>query len=287
MKILTNPQVLSALFASACLGPLALSIPAQAATFSGVGVGIRFDNFSHPAQSTLTNAKTNTLALSSGGSVIAVSDAEALFISGLVQGTETEASNLISSSAQGSDGNYFGLAKGTASLVGDFYLGAQEEFSFNFNGFLALATAVDNAAYESAFAGGFLGFSVFENSSDPNASGLFIDEMGLLAALDTPGSQDILDTNLFALLFAGNKGNIVIDSLKFDRRIGGLEESLFLGFGGTYSRTFTQPTLVRLVEAKAGVAEVQQVPTPSLLWGLLTYGGLGITGKLRKRLDRH
>jgi hypothetical protein len=244
MKTLTKPQLLSALFASTCLGPLALSlpIPAQAATFSGVGIGIWFDNFSHPALSTATNAETDTLALSSGGSVIAVSDAEAIFISGLEPGTETKAFNLITSSAEGSGGNYFGLAQSESSLVGDFHLAAQETFFFSFNGFLALATAIDNATYESAFARGGAGFSVLSNAGDSDAASLLLDQLGLLATLDTPGTQDILNTNLFALLLAGNTGNIVIDSLNFDRQIGELEEFISVNFSGRYSRTFQEPT---------------------------------------------
>ncbi|PZV20504.1 MAG: hypothetical protein DCF21_04715 [Leptolyngbya sp.] len=263
---------------------MALSVPAQAATFSGVNVGIRFDNFSHPALSTETNAFTDTLAISSGGSVLALSDAEAVFISGLEAGTETTASNFIVSHAAGSGGNYFGLAQSEASLVGNFALAAQETFSFSFDGFLGLATAVDNATYESAFALGFLGFSVLGNSGHADSPSLLLDQLGLLATLDTPGTQDVFDTNLFALFLAGDTGNIVINSLNLERQTGGLEEFRYVEFSGRYSRTFDEDTLVSLVETKAGVAEVQQVPAPSLLWGLMAYGGLGVFGKLRRRL---
>ncbi len=149
---------------------------------------------------------------------------------------------------------------------------------------MGLATAVDNATYESAFALGFLGFSVLENSGHADSPSLLLDQLGLLATLDTPGTQDVFDTNLFALFLAGDTGNIVINSLNLERQTGGLKEFRYVEFSGRYSRTFDEDTLVSLVEAKSGVVAVQQVPTPSLLWGLMAYGGLGVFGKLRRRL---
>lgn len=139
-------------------------------------------------------------------------------------------------------------------------------------------TSIDNPSTESAFALGFLGFSVLGPANQA------YDHFGLLANLNTPGSQDILDTNLFDLLLMGNSSNIVINALAFERRIGGLDEFLSIGFSGTYRRTFSEPTLVSLEETKVGVAEVQQVPTPSLLLGFLAYGGFGGLAKLRSRL---
>jgi hypothetical protein len=278
MTSLKNPPLLGTLVASTLLSTVAFTTPSQAATFSSVQTQIRFDQFSHPALTTVTSTSTDTLAISQGGEVLALGEAEAFFSSGLQPKTSTVAANNILSAAAGTGRNYLGVAESEASILGDFALGANETFSFNFNGFLALSTAIDNPSTESAFALGFLGFSVLGPTHQ------VYDDFGLLATLGTPGSQDILDTNLFALLLAGNNSNIVINALAFERQIGGLDEFLSIGFSGTYRRTFSEPTLVSLVETKVGVAEVQQVPTPSLLLGFLAYGGFGGLAKLRSRL---
>jgi hypothetical protein len=253
---------------------LALAVPVQAATFSFVKAGIKFDNFSHPALTTAPTTSTNTLVVLEGGSTIAISNAEATFISGLEPDTETKAFNLINSSAEGNGSNYLGLAQIVASLVGGFELGAQENFSFSFNGFLTLATSIDDDTYESAFALGRLSFELFgETAYQPTT---LLDRFDLFATLETPGDNDILK-----FLITSNSGNLGLDF--FQRQTGEFDEFLTLKFSGNYSRTFAEPTLVSLVENKTGGAEVQAVPTPNLLWGLMTYGGLGFFGKLRRR----
>lgn len=271
MPLLNSSSRVSAAVFGAIASTLTLSSAASAATFAGVSSSFEFSNFSQAPFFTDTNADTSTVVISGDGFVLAESNA--LVVVDLV---DASASNKINSFALGLGNNYLGTATSQATVAGNFRLNAGDTLSFDFRGALELVTAIDNPSTESAFALGFLGFSVLGPSDS--------DELGLLGILDTPGTQDVLDTNLFTLFSAGNSGNIVLNSLNANRRIGGLEEFLDVDFSGRYSRKFAEPTLVSLVETKAGIAEVQQVPTPSLLWGLMTYGGLGIVGKLRKRL---
>ncbi|MGB3137363.1 MAG: hypothetical protein WBG38_14300 [Nodosilinea sp.] len=105
-----------------------------------------------------------------------------------------------------------------------------------------------------------------------------LDSLVVLATLSTPGENDI-----FQFLIEGNPGSMSFN--QFSRRTGSLEEALMLEFGGRYSRTFSEFTQVGLLETKTSTAEVEAVPTPSLLWGMMASGGLWVFGKLRKRLE--
>ncbi|MGF1568525.1 MAG: hypothetical protein ACFCVD_10720 [Nodosilinea sp.] len=282
-RIQSTLVVLGSTLVSTGMGILTVSAPAQAASFSEVRSEFAFSNFSHSAVSTNTQTFTDTLTIGTQGSVTALSSALANFTDG--SAAEIQASNSIASLTAGSGRNYVGLAESQAALVGDFVLVAHETFSFDFDGFLELSTGIDDDSLESAFALGGLGFSVsgvpLSSTGTP-----WVDQLNLVASLDTPGVDDVLDTNLFQLLLAGNQSNIIIKSLGFDRQVGGRNESLLIGFTGTYQRTFTETTLVSLAESKTGVAAVQAVPAPSLIWGLLSYGGLGLMGKLRQRPGR-
>ncbi len=278
MTYLENSPCLGALVTSTLLSTIALATPGQAATFSSVQAQFSFNNFSHPAQTTLTNTFTDTLAISQGGEVLARGDAEAFFASGLQSDTSTLATNTILGVAAGSGRNYLGIAESTASILGDFALGANETFSFNFSGWLELDTAINDASYESAFALGFLGFSVLGPANQ------VYDSFSLLATLETPGPQTSLTINLLNSLPMGNQSGIQISTLTIGSQSSELDNSLFIGFGGTYRRTVSEPTLVSLGETKTGIAAVQQVPTPSLLGGILSFGWAGLVSKLRRRL---
>lgn len=269
MHPLNFSRTLQTVVLPAIAATLAIVDSATAATFASVRSSLEFTNFSQSPSITDTGAFTDTLAISGGGSVLASSDAVAIFdISGAF------AANQIESFTQGADGNYLGVAQSQASVVGVFDLDTGDTLSFDFSGFLALATAIDNSSIESAFAGGSLGFSLFEETA--NQTPTFFDALNIVATLSTAGDNDI-----FQFMVEGTPGNWTID--QFFRQTGGTEEALVLKFSGRYNRVFTKPTLVSLVEDKTGAVEVRQVPTPSLLWGIMAYGGLGIFSKRRRQ----
>ncbi len=255
---------------SAVASTLALTSAAEAATFAGAFSTFEFSNFSKSPVTTLTDSDSNTITISPGsGDAIAKAEAAAFFnIPAALAGNE------ILNTAEGVGYSYLGLAESQALLSGVFELDAQETFSFDFKGVLSLATTIDSIEAESAFALGGLGFALFgETESQPTT---LLDSLNVFATLTTPGDND-----LYEFLLAGNPGSLSIS--RFERQTGGTGEFLNLEFQGSYRRTFNEPTRVSLVETKTGVAEVQAVPAPSLIWGMLTYGGLGIMGKLRRR----
>lgn len=249
---------------------LVLTDSAYAATFSAVSSVFEFSNFSKSSISTETDANVNSITLAfGGGSAIAEAVAVAIF-----DIPNDRVGNEISSVAAGTGFSYLALAESEALLAGVFELGTKETLSFDFKGTLTLATAITSVNAESAFALGSLGFALFgETASQPVA---LLDNLGLLATLSTPGDDDI-----YELVIVGNPGSFTFNN--FERQTGGTSEFLSLDFSGRYSRTFEEPTLVSLVETKTGIAEVQAVPAPSLIWGILTYSGLGMVSKLRKQ----
>ncbi|NJL46289.1 MAG: hypothetical protein HC929_00720 [Leptolyngbyaceae cyanobacterium SM2_5_2] len=265
-------QTVPVVVLSAITSTLTLASFASAATFAGVSSVFEFSNFSRSPLTTATDADTDTISIAlGGGSAIAKAEAAARFNIPLAL-----AGNEIISTAEGNGYSYLGLAQSQASISGVFELAAQETLSFDFKGVLTLAAAIDDSNTEFAFALGRLGFALFgETASQPEA---LLDSLDVFATLTTPGNGDI-----YEFLIAGNPGSLAIE--QFERQTGGPGEFLNLRFKGRYSRTFKEPTLVSLVETKTGVAEVQAVPTPSLIWGIMTYGGLGFVRKLRQRVD--
>jgi hypothetical protein len=258
---------------SAVTTTLTLATSVSAATFSTVYSFLELTNFSQSPTTTLTNTETDTLVISSGGSAVAFSDALAIF-----DISESLVFNEIESFTGGIGLDYIGLAESNASVLGIFDIDTDEIFSFDISGALLLATSIENARVESAFAFGGLGLALVGSTTSQPPT--LLDELNLLAALETPG-EDNIETNLFQLLLAGNQDNIIIQSLNVDQDFGSLEEVIALNFRATYARQFNEPTQVYLLDLKTGKAGVQAVPAPSSLLGLLAYGLLGLVKRHR------
>jgi len=273
MSILTSVRSWPVVVVSTVTTTLTLATSVSAATFSTVYSFLELTNFSQSPTTTLTNAETDTLVISSGGSAVAFSDALAIFdIPGSLVFNEIE------SFTGGSGLNYVGLAASKASVRGIFDIDTDAIFSFNISGSLLLATSIENDSVESAFALGGLGLTLLGITATQPPT--LLDELNLLAVLETPG-EDSIETNLFQLWLAGNQDNITIQSLNVDQGFGGLEEFLVLNFRATYARQFNEPTQVYLLDHKVGKAGVQAVPAPSPLLGLLAYGVLGLVKRRR------
>jgi hypothetical protein len=292
MRLLTHFRAISITGLSTIAGTICLVSPGQAATFSSVYGEFWFDNFSHAPLNVETEAFAETETVNQGkGTVTADSNAGAEF-------TEMPdpdvcapfgyfACNVIVSSAFGEGSNYFGQAMSEAKLRGEFLVGQEETFSFDFGGSLVLATSVDDENTESSLAAGSLGFALLGRSMFPKAETRFLDGLRLVATLDTPGDDDDLTTNLFRLLlrdqlddkFQKFNSPFSFNDFSYTKELGGSQELLAVNFEGSYNRKFFAPTKITLIEEKAGLAEVQQVPAPSMLWGLITMGGLSLRKK--------
>ena len=256
---------------SAVAATFAIAAPVQAAAFSSVSGNFQIDFLSSPLEiGTFTDTDSNAV---SGGGLIEVSgDADADF-EVLSTGGVLEAS--VFSSAEGSDGAFFGFSESLALSDGLFSFEADETFSFTFSGSLELNTEIDDAEQESAFASGEFGLFLL-NESDPNAEQEFLQ---IFTFLETLGSEE---EPLIA-----SQGNFDITSLDITQALGGLEEFTRIDFAGTYSQTFDSPTDIRLLEASLFsavdvVADATEVPDPGVLWGVISVCGYGLLRRLRK-----
>ncbi|MEM9163527.1 MAG: hypothetical protein AAGC54_10730, partial [Cyanobacteria bacterium P01_F01_bin.4] len=110
--------VLKTFFKSLLAVPAAgffVTASAEAATFASADGQFLFENLSHAPIVTDATATTQTLTEGFGGSVTAVSDADAIF-----DGAARSAFNFVLQETFGVGSSYFGVAEGEARILGDF-----------------------------------------------------------------------------------------------------------------------------------------------------------------------
>ena len=250
--------------------------PSLAATLASSGARLTIDNFSHNPQKvkTLTDTDTFTIALSDG-SVTAEANANSIAKFDPSE-PPTRFSNFSWSETSGEGNNYFGLAQSQAGVIAyDFLVRKDETFSFDFNGFLGLATSIDEPQSETASAAGELSFQLYDSNS-----GSLLDNFTLAGNLTTPGRGDFLDIE--------NSTNITFNpsETSFERSFGGRQEAANASINGQFSRIFDSLTALTLVEVKTNQASVQ-VPEPGniieeILWFCLIGVGFAVRSKVFK-----
>ena len=261
-------------------GSTVVALPTQAATlaFSKGIVAIEFEQTPSEIE---VNTDTKTTAISGSDSSIAIAEANAdanfsgelssdisCAFGNLITPTDcdlsaSQAGNLSSSLAQGAGDNYFGLAQSEAQVVGNFFLGANEEFSFDFLTSLELETASDNLNSERARAWGEVSFELYDSSNET-----LIDSFSISGQLNTLGGNDFLKVSP-ASQYITFENTVETD---FE----GNEEFAQAVVEGTYSRAFDSPMEIMLRETKNNKVKVQATPESSSQFAILVFGLAGI-----------
>ena len=212
------------------------SAPALAATLAYSGADFLLNNFSHSPTGTTTDVNVNTFTNAAPGSSINTSaEAMAIFLGQNPLGYNTTLSMGI-----GEGNNYLGKADSKAKVVGNFLVGQNESFKFDFYGNLELRTSIDTFWGESANAAGNIYFLVLDATDSKKID--ILDYFLLTGNLSTPGKPDYL--------FAKNSPRVKFDSLSKDKKFGGKEESALASVAGSYQRYFKKPTNLTVVEVK-------------------------------------
>ncbi len=267
--------------AAASLSTAALfsSQSAQAATLANATGGFSFTNFSRVPLFTDATGDTFTQTTGNGSEAIATADAVFEIF------PTAEAANIIENSAFSPLADSSAFAESAATIVGDFFVGAGETFSFDFVGFIDLTTTTENPTDTASV---FLQtqYSIF-NQIPGETSGTTVltelDFFNLLGQLSTPTGND--DFNI------ESSNAISINPFEVNGIAGPDEanESLSVLLTGRYERFFETETTLTLIELKQGNAFSENVGatavpeyTSPLVWLL----GAGILMMCRRRYQR-
>ena len=273
MKFNQSTGAIAFLLATPLVTGLTVGIaPSSAATIAGSAAAVTIDNFSHRPNEISTSTNTYTQTTANSGSVISQANADAAFIS---KCHELLAANLSQSAVIGSGNNYSGLAQSQAAVIGDFFIDAEETFSFTFQTFLALLTSVDNRQSERATANGSISFLVINTVTN-----ILLDSFQFAIGLDS-------SSGFSANAFVSN--SFKPTQINFNFLAEGSAATSLLYTSGVYSRTFNSATNLTLVEVKNNIAEAkaEAVPEPSTVLGTAIFLGLFVKGrKLNNKLSQ-
>jgi serralysin len=210
--------------------------------FATAEVSSLFSNYSQPASGTLTDAQTE--ALVKGGVATAIANAQAVFnndptISGLFN------NNL----AIGSNGSYQGSSSSKTEVIGNFSVGANQNFSFDFSAKLKLAEKdLEKSKKEYNEAHGQASFLLLD-TSDFNKPKV-LDYFGMSG--DLISSKDI-----HKLKFSASKNVKLKDKNKDPHIESNNGTDLLTGDAiGTYQQTFKSNTNLTLVELDSSAVQV-------------------------------
>ncbi|MEG4119263.1 PEP-CTERM sorting domain-containing protein [Microcoleus sp. N9_B4] len=267
MKFHHSSGAIAFLLATPLVTSLSVGIaPSSAATIASSAAAVTIDNFSHTPTDTGTSTNTNTQAITNSGAVISQANAEAFFISNC---HELLAANLSQSEVIGSGNNYSGLAQSQAAVIGEFFIDAEETFSFNFQTFLALLTSVDNPQSERARANGSISFLVINTVTN-----ILLDSFQFAIGLDS-------SSGFYANALVSN--SFKPTQINFNFLADGSAATSLLYTSGVYSRTFNSATNLTVVEVKNNIAEAEAVPEPSTVLGTALFLGLFLRQRQHKK----
>ena len=279
-------------------GSTLLSSPAIAATFSRVNSSVNIFNFSQAVSSTnaLADANVSVTTLDNsvsdsstdessnieadGGVAIAQSELDVLFLST----SQSLAVNSVDNIVIGQGFNYEGLADTETTVIGNVFLdvlpGSSVDFSFDFIVDSELQTFIDIPVVESATARMDTSFLLLDENQN------IIDSFSLLSSINTVGednSPSIQNSDAFTV----NLFDVIVDDTGLQQQA----ELIEFFISGSYTRTFTSPinlTLVQVLENEAAVVALAppppntKIPEPSSTLTMLLLGSfLGVNG-LRK-----
>jgi hypothetical protein len=241
--------------------------PVLAATFAHSEGMLQFANFNHPLYSTDSFAGTNSLALIKADAAVTSMSYASASLSNLPY--YGPFGNLFSSSLTlGMGQDYRGLSQSNARIVGHFLIGQPDYFSFDFRGFLNIATFGNFPKFSQA--SGTLAFALLD-TTQPS-------QVNLLDYFTLAGqSSSILDNNFVASGYSDR-----IQSTVTSHPIVNSNQSLAqLSVIGSLNRSFETHTHITLIAINAQQAEVK-VPEPSFSLSLFLFG-FGFVAKIRHK----
>ncbi|MFB2977504.1 hypothetical protein [Microseira sp. BLCC-F43] len=219
------------------------STPAQAATLAYSGADFLLNNFSHKPTATSTKAESHVYTNAApGSSIVDYGSAYAVFLQ-----QNPLAYNTTLSLGLGAGNKYLGTSDSNAKVVGNFLVGQNESFKFDFFGKLDLKTSIDTWFTESAKAAGNIYFLVLDTTNSQNIG--FLDYFLLSGNLSTPSFPDYL--------FAQKSRNVQINSFSKKQDFIGNEESASGSVTGAYRRNFSKPTNLTVLEVKQNSTKQQ------------------------------
>lgn len=221
------------------------------------------------ALETLSTTEVNSISASDSeeSSVAATVEANALFstFSPLV-------SNRVSTQTIGDRGsNYQGIARGTSTILGQFFIGEESEndiFSFDFNLSSLLQAVVENPQREQAKAKSNISFLLLGGSNEEDRTVLdFLSISSKLTKTDTffENSYSIEKSSEFTFNVFDTASDLSSNEI-----------NIF----GSYQRRFQTPTYLTLVEVKQ-TESTTNVPEPLTTFGAGTAALLGAIFKRR------
>ena len=235
--------------------------PSLAATLASSGGELNLYNFNQTPQSIETLTGTNTFATAEFGSTTAEADTQAIFI----VNASTSASLNSDTTTFGDGFIYQGIADSVSQVLGNFFVEANQYFTFDFAASLSLEASIDTPKTESASAIGNLSFLLLDSTTQA-----VYDSFSLLSNLTSQGDDDDLDYQ--------TSGNIIITSELTETSFGGTQEFANASVQGSLQHLFTSPTNLTLVAVTTNQANVTSVKTPEFSSTLALLGFFGAIG---------
>lgn len=286
MSIYSRCQQAGLGLGSAIVGIAGLSVSAEAATIFSRAIGDFQVDFDQPALAGGLLTSSDTFTLTENGPAIATGGANALITS--PPGENAELDLFVASDVIANGRGLFGLADSEASANGWFLVGAGETFSFDFSLYLEAVTSVDNPIAESALAAIDFTFSLFSQALEPDiglpsdlepelANPSFLSGLQFSALLETPGENEISGPFIGEgfELFPNVPQFVGVDDIE-------PQEGVIVDLRGRYEKTFDQATLIQINQAHLRGVAIAQTPAPSLLWGILSLGIIGVVRQVKR-----
>jgi hypothetical protein len=145
--LLSNKRLSPLYFLVPVTGLICFSSPAQSISFSTSSSNLELDNFSHIPESIGVNIDVEAIAISNMGSVETVAAFDSIFVS---QDPQVFAQSFSETTVSGNGSSYFGKGAISSELVGEFFIAAEQDFSFNYQGSFNTAAVLNNPDIENS-----------------------------------------------------------------------------------------------------------------------------------------
>jgi hypothetical protein len=245
--------------AASAAGALFTSTPSLAGTFSFSKGLLEFKNFNLAPIDLITDAKTNTNAVSFNGFAESTANAEATIAATNIG---TTANNFSDALARGDGENFLADAQSFATTIGEFEIEAGESLNFDFitDFYLQASRYTPFNSKGKASADGEIYFELVDASNNQK-----LDFFSLVGNLTNPNNKDFVNIN--------QSENINFTTLFQQSDYDGLEKSTIAYTQGYYQRQFANKTNVKLLGYTFNSARVK-VPEVSTSLGLVFFAAL-------------
>jgi hypothetical protein len=242
--------------------------PCLAVTIASSEAGFRLQNFSSNPLNVNTSAFSITFTQAEKSVSFADGDANAFFTM-----IEPFAISETRSFTRGQGNNFFGLADSQTELLGTFLVDSNENFSFDFDGFLDISTSIESPPSGEATAAATISWLLIDTTQDSEPK--IVDFFDIFAQLDTLGNNDMF-------ISPQSSDNVTLDFLNSDSNIGATENMEFITteFAGSLITSFSRPTSLSLLEIQNSFAVVEKTPE---FTSILSIFSLGLFGLILKK----